>query len=245
MERSSNSAVKDEPKGVPAYEEQEEPISRRPSVDGSADSPTYSDAEDQSWHSQYTSNGGTYDDEYDYSNASDPDIAGMSDLARRSLSDSSDVDLEKGPDPEVKAPEGNAPSDQGRQLDRIESRSEKECRICHLTLETNQEAGASIVLGCSCKDDLAAAHKQCAEAWFKIRGNRLAFFPCDHLFFKYLYSDFLLAIKLWTQMHSLTLCAPIPLVVGFILHSYDQGTCFSFRFCSCTRSRLDTKLVHY
>lgn len=173
MERSSNSAVKDESKGVPAYEEQEEPISCRPSVDGSADSPTYSDAEDQSWHSQYTSNGGTYDDEYDYSNASDPDIAGMSDLARRSLSDSSDVDLEKGPDPEVKAPEGNAPSDQGRQLDRIESRSEKECRICHLTLETNQEAGASIVLGCSCKDDLAAAHKQCAEAWFKIRGNRI------------------------------------------------------------------------
>ncbi|GAY49823.1 hypothetical protein CUMW_122000 [Citrus unshiu] len=27
-------------------------------------------------------------------------------------------------------------------------------------------------LGCSCKDDLAAAHKQCAEAWFKIRGNK-------------------------------------------------------------------------
>lgn len=173
MERSSTSAVKDKSRSVPAYEEQEEPISCRPSVDGSADSPNYSDAEDQSWHSQYTSNGGTYDDEYDYSNASDPDIAGMSDLARCSLSDSSDVDLEKGPDPEVKAPEGNAPSDQGRQLDRIGSQSEKECRICHLTLETNQEAGASMVLGCSCKDDLAAAHKQCAEAWFKIRGNRI------------------------------------------------------------------------
>lgn len=171
MERTSTFAAKEESRSVPVYE-QEEPISCRPSVDGSADSPNYSDAEDQSWHSQYTSNGATYDDEYDYSNASDPEIAGVSDLARRSLSDSSDVDLEKGPDPEVKAAEGNAPSEQARQLDRIGSRSEKECRICHLTLETNQEAGASIVLGCSCKDDLAAAHKQCAEAWFKIKGNR-------------------------------------------------------------------------
>ena len=76
----------------------------------------------------------------------------------------------------MKAAEGNAPSEQARQLDRIGSRYEKECRICHLTLETNQEAGAFIVLGCSCKDDLAAAHKQCAEAWFKIKGNRLALF---------------------------------------------------------------------
>ncbi|EEE55675.1 hypothetical protein OsJ_04088 [Oryza sativa Japonica Group] len=28
-------------------------------------------------------------------------------------------------------------------------------------------------LGCSCKDDLSCAHKQCAETWFKIRGNRI------------------------------------------------------------------------
>lgn len=50
---------------------------------------------------------------------------------------------------------------------------ERDCRICHLTLDaTNHESGIPIELGCSCKDDLAAAHKQCAEAWFKIRGNK-------------------------------------------------------------------------
>ncbi|KAL4355098.1 hypothetical protein GQ457_06G006530 [Hibiscus cannabinus] len=50
---------------------------------------------------------------------------------------------------------------------------ERECRICHMGLESNRhESGVSIELGCSCKDDLAAAHKHCAEAWFKIRGNK-------------------------------------------------------------------------
>ncbi|THU60600.1 hypothetical protein C4D60_Mb07t14480 [Musa balbisiana] len=35
------------------------------------------------------------------------------------------------------------------------------------------ESGVTIVLGCSCKGDLAAAHKQCAETWFKIKGNKI------------------------------------------------------------------------
>ena len=49
----------------------------------------------------------------------------------------------------------------------------KDCRICHLSMDaTNQESGIPIELGCSCKDDLAASHKQCAEAWFKIKGNK-------------------------------------------------------------------------
>ncbi|KAI3734919.1 hypothetical protein L6452_14401 [Arctium lappa] len=51
----------------------------------------------------------------------------------------------------------------------------KDCRICHLSLDVNNQEsgnGIPIELGCSCKDDLAAAHKQCAEAWFKIKGNR-------------------------------------------------------------------------
>lgn len=53
------------------------------------------------------------------------------------------------------------------------SKLERDCRICHLSLDvTNQESGIPIELGCSCKDDLAAAHKQCAEAWFKIKGNK-------------------------------------------------------------------------
>lgn len=62
------------------------------------------------------------------------------------------------------------------------SKIERDCRICHLSLDltnnnnnNNQddsENGIPIELGCSCKDDLAAAHKHCAEAWFKIKGNK-------------------------------------------------------------------------
>lgn len=48
---------------------------------------------------------------------------------------------------------------------------ERDCRICHLGLEAGIEAGVPIELGCACKGDLGAAHKQCAETWFKIRGN--------------------------------------------------------------------------
>ncbi|GFQ08877.1 hypothetical protein PHJA_003031700 [Phtheirospermum japonicum] len=49
-----------------------------------------------------------------------------------------------------------------------------DCRICYLSLDitNNQDSGIPIELGCSCKDDLATAHKQCAEAWFKIKGNK-------------------------------------------------------------------------
>ncbi|CAL5380325.1 unnamed protein product [Camellia sinensis] len=54
------------------------------------------------------------------------------------------------------------------------ARSERDCRICHLSLDaTNQESnGIPIELGCSCKDDLTAAHRHCDEAWFKIKGNK-------------------------------------------------------------------------
>ncbi|KAK1365463.1 RING-CH-type domain-containing protein [Heracleum sosnowskyi] len=57
-------------------------------------------------------------------------------------------------------------------LDKVE----RDCRICQLSLDmdaTDQENGIPIELGCSCKDDLAAAHKHCAEAWFKIKGNKI------------------------------------------------------------------------
>ncbi|KAL0299238.1 UNVERIFIED_CONTAM: hypothetical protein Sradi_6583600 [Sesamum radiatum] len=51
--------------------------------------------------------------------------------------------------------------------------TERDCRICHLSMDAaNPDCGFPIELGCSCKDDLAAAHKQCAEAWFKIKGNK-------------------------------------------------------------------------
>ncbi|CAH2058865.1 unnamed protein product [Thlaspi arvense] len=48
---------------------------------------------------------------------------------------------------------------------------EKDCRICHLGVETSGEG--AIELGCSCKDDLAVAHRQCAETWFKIKGDKI------------------------------------------------------------------------
>ncbi|KAL1803949.1 hypothetical protein ACET3Z_032596 [Daucus carota] len=58
----------------------------------------------------------------------------------------------------------------------VNVQSERDCRICQLSVEmdaAHQENGIAIELGCSCKDDLAAAHKHCAEAWFKIKGNKL------------------------------------------------------------------------
>ncbi|CAJ2677368.1 unnamed protein product [Trifolium pratense] len=61
------------------------------------------------------------------------------------------------------------------------------CRICHLasgqpleamavgtpnSVNDNDKTGL-IMLGCACKDELGIAHHHCAEAWFKIKGNRL------------------------------------------------------------------------
>ncbi|KAJ1285249.1 hypothetical protein BS78_03G265600 [Paspalum vaginatum] len=50
------------------------------------------------------------------------------------------------------------------------------CRICHLGPEDGGSAAAPasevIRLGCGCKDELGAAHRQCAEAWFRIKGDR-------------------------------------------------------------------------
>lgn len=56
------------------------------------------------------------------------------------------------------------------------------CRICHLNSEQSLECTDStsataadvdlIQLGCECKDELGIAHSHCAEAWFKLKGNR-------------------------------------------------------------------------
>ncbi|KAF9665569.1 hypothetical protein SADUNF_Sadunf16G0136700 [Salix dunnii] len=52
----------------------------------------------------------------------------------------------------------------------LDNKTHRDCRICHLGLETSEEeCGGAIELGCSCKGDLGAAHKKCAETWFKIR----------------------------------------------------------------------------
>ncbi|KAK7247179.1 hypothetical protein RIF29_42056 [Crotalaria pallida] len=58
------------------------------------------------------------------------------------------------------------------------------CRICHIPsgqpLEatamgiTNSATSTALIrLGCACKDELGVAHSHCAEAWFKLKGNRL------------------------------------------------------------------------
>ncbi|CAO1945081.1 unnamed protein product [Urochloa humidicola] len=49
------------------------------------------------------------------------------------------------------------------------------CRICHLGPEDGGSTapGSEVIrLGCGCKDELGAAHRQCAEAWFRIKGDR-------------------------------------------------------------------------
>lgn len=59
---------------------------------------------------------------------------------------------------------------------------ERVCRICHLNSEPSLKAHDAttsnaivldlIQIGCGCKDELGIAHAHCAEAWFKLRGNR-------------------------------------------------------------------------
>lgn len=130
------------------------------SADGSV---CFSDADDGSCYSQFFStNGGSYD-EYRFAFVSDPEAGVVvSDNNSRRASSASDcssifVEVESGV-PEIKV-----------HLAKVE----RDCRICQLGLESNSlESGVPIELGCSCKDDLAAAHKNCAEAWFKIRGNK-------------------------------------------------------------------------
>ncbi|XP_020266258.1 uncharacterized protein LOC109841720, partial [Asparagus officinalis] len=51
---------------------------------------------------------------------------------------------------------------------------EKVCRICHLSPDrTVPEEGSELVMiGCGCKNELGTAHRQCAETWFRLKGNR-------------------------------------------------------------------------
>ncbi|KAJ4766927.1 RING/FYVE/PHD zinc finger superfamily protein [Rhynchospora pubera] len=134
----------------------------------------FSDAEDHSWrHSPHSapspnnSNPSVSVSPYnntDADTAASPCAAPAADPCRKScVSDCSlETDLESGlADPEIIKGSPNT------------EKAEKICRICHLCLEgSGPETGTGIVLGCSCKDDLAAAHRQCAETWFKIKGNK-------------------------------------------------------------------------
>ncbi|KAG2730423.1 hypothetical protein I3843_01G285300 [Carya illinoinensis] len=107
----------------------------------------------------YFDTGDRSDNEQRCSSGSGTEIMGVSDKETGSSASecSAEMDLERGL-PEIKV-----------HLAKVE----RDCRICHLSLDaSNLESGVPIELGCSCKDDLAAAHKQCAEAWFKIKGNK-------------------------------------------------------------------------
>ena len=53
----------------------------------------------------------------------------------------------------------------------------KHCRICSVSIDMTNDNTESddftlIELGCSCKNDLATAHKHCAEHWFWIKGDK-------------------------------------------------------------------------
>ncbi|KAG5060256.1 hypothetical protein AAZX31_01G097500 [Glycine max] len=130
-------------------------LSHHRSVSGSDMSMCFSDAENGSCYSHfYSTNGDPYDD-YTIGCVSDAEDSRKA----SSVTDCSvEVEIESGV-PEIKV-----------HLAKVE----RDCRICHLGLESDsqEESGVPIELGCSCKDDLGAAHKNCAEAWFKIKGNR-------------------------------------------------------------------------
>ncbi|XP_008788071.1 E3 ubiquitin-protein ligase MARCHF11-like isoform X1 [Phoenix dactylifera] len=51
--------------------------------------------------------------------------------------------------------------------------AEKVCRICHLSPDREDLEGSELIqIGCRCKGELGTAHRRCAEAWFKVKGNR-------------------------------------------------------------------------
>ncbi|KAI3456131.1 hypothetical protein Pfo_012794 [Paulownia fortunei] len=48
------------------------------------------------------------------------------------------------------------------------------CRICHLSAKESDKSLVELMeLGCGCKGELGVAHLHCAEAWFRVKGNRL------------------------------------------------------------------------
>lgn len=54
-----------------------------------------------------------------------------------------------------------------------EGDGQRVCRICHLsTYEAEKNLVDLIEIGCGCKGELGFVHSHCAEAWFKLKGNR-------------------------------------------------------------------------
>ncbi|CAH8361728.1 unnamed protein product [Eruca vesicaria subsp. sativa] len=63
-------------------------------------------------------------------------------------------------------------NEHSRSVSSLSDDSEKGvCRICKLEVGSNGQG--LIELGCSCKGDLAFAHRQCAETWFELKGNEV------------------------------------------------------------------------
>ncbi|XP_016494784.1 uncharacterized protein LOC107813976 [Nicotiana tabacum] len=151
---------------------------RRPSMAGSSETTTdgsfrFSDSDsDQSWHSPLGSVAGrSYRfEECGSSMRTEGNLVNCEQSKRSGacgLVADEEIDLESG-ELELK----------------VHNKEEKSCRICHLSLlkcggigDDDQllepSGGMAIELGCSCKGDLAAAHKHCAETWFKIKGNTI------------------------------------------------------------------------
>ncbi|WOG94480.1 hypothetical protein DCAR_0313776 [Daucus carota subsp. sativus] len=124
-------------------------------VDDDERSTCTSEAEEGSCHTQFYSNsGGSID-----SRNSDFEIDEVLDTRRVPSVVGSDCSI-----------------DIGNECDDVSETLERGCRICHLSFQvhgSDVESGITIELGCSCRNDLAAAHQHCAETWFKIKGNRI------------------------------------------------------------------------
>lgn len=61
----------------------------------------------------------------------------------------------------------------GHELKDDDEDDDGRCRVCHLVFDGGFAANETMQLGCHCKEDLAIAHRNCAEVWFKIKGNRI------------------------------------------------------------------------
>ncbi|CAI9106887.1 OLC1v1006131C1 [Oldenlandia corymbosa var. corymbosa] len=157
---------------------------QRPSAAASSETTTdgsfkFSDTEDEerSMHSQRLGStaGGSYE-ECRFSTESDgiSVVSGTKRHSSRRGGSSTFSDEE-----EAEEEEGMVDLESGELELKVHSRgNRRECRICHLkSSAAGNGAGRGggdqsfIELGCSCKGDLGSAHEQCAETWFKIKGN--------------------------------------------------------------------------
>ncbi|KAH6795533.1 hypothetical protein C2S51_036519 [Perilla frutescens var. frutescens] len=64
--------------------------------------------------------------------------------------------------------------DNGRSRNSDEdSNAENLCRICHFSDDESTGDSQLIKLGCDCRGELGVSHRNCADAWFSQKGNRV------------------------------------------------------------------------